>query len=235
MAENRPAPHPGPLPASGAREIAPPRAALKADRWMRRLIRMLLAGAAALGGTAGRAEAAFRFTFEQQGADVVAIGNGSVDLAGLTLIGEDVLNDSGVSAANALAGVAGVVAAYGKIAGPASFGTGGHVVASMGGGDAVAVNGADGFLGVPAGYASGSALSSSMEFAGQTFASIGLSPGTYAWTWGSGIDADSFTVEIGPAVPEPASALSVGVGLIGLAAMRRRCSKSGRRPNLLRG
>ena len=54
-----------------------------------------------------------------------------------------------------------------------------------------------------------------MEFAGQTFASIGLSPGTYAWTWGSGIDADSFTVEIGPAVPEPASALSVGIGLIG--------------------
>jgi PEP-CTERM motif len=211
-------------------------AALKADRWMRRLIRMLLAGAAALGaaaGTAGQAEAAFTFAFRQQGADVVAIGNGSVDLAGLSPIGEQVLADSGVSAEKAIAGVAGAVAVYAGIAGPASFGAGGHFVASLGGGDAVAVNGSDGFLGVPLGYVSGSPLSSSMEFAGRTFASIGLSPGTYAWTWGSGIDADSFTVEIGPAVPEPASALSVGVGLIGLAAVRRR-DKSRRKPSPFR-
>ena len=131
---------------------------------------------------------------------------------------------SGVSAKDALAGEG---EAYAGIMGPASFGSGGHFVASTGGGDAVAVNGADGFLGVPVGYGSGSALSSSLEFAGQTFASIGLSPGTYAWTWGSGIDADSFTVEIGPAVPEPASALLVGIGLIGLAAMRRRSGKPG--------
>jgi hypothetical protein len=102
-----------------------------------------------------------------------------------------------------------------------------HFIASIGGGDAVAVNGADHILGVPLGYVSGSALSSSMEFAGETFASIGLSPGRYAWTRGAGIDADSFTVEIGPAVPEPASALTVGVGLIGLAAVRRRRGKSG--------
>ena len=143
-------------------------------------------------------------------------------MAGLSFVDDVVLPDSGVSADKAIAGVAGAVAVYAGITGPASFGRGGHSVASIGGGDAVAVNGADGFLGVPLGYVSGSALSSSMEFAGQTFASIGLSPGTYAWTWGAGINADSFTVEIGPAVPEPASALTVGVGLIGLAAVRRR-------------
>lgn len=204
---------------------------------MPRLVRMLLAGAAALGaaaGTAGRAEAAFTFTFEEQGADVVAIGSGSLDLASLSFVDDVVLPDSGVSAEKAIAGVAGDVSVYAGIAGPASFGAGGHFVASMGGGDAVAVNGSDGFLGVPLDYVSGSALSSSVEFAGQTFASIGLTPGTYTWTWGSGINADSFRVEIGPAVPEPASALSFGVGLIGLAAMRRHRAKSGRRPNLPR-
>ena len=55
---------------------------------------MLVTGAVALGtvaGTGGRAEAAFIFTFQEQGADVVAIGSGSVDLAGLSRIGEDVL------------------------------------------------------------------------------------------------------------------------------------------------
>jgi hypothetical protein len=40
---------------------------------------MLVTGAVALGtvtGTGGRAEAAFIFTFQEQGADVVAIGSG---------------------------------------------------------------------------------------------------------------------------------------------------------------
>lgn len=97
------------------------------------------------------------------------------------------------------------------------------------------LNGLDGFLGVPLAYVSGSALSSSMEFANQTFASIGLKPGTYIRTWGSGSNADSLTVRIGPAaVPEPASVLMVGVGLLTLAGVRHRRGKSGRKPDLLR-
>ena len=61
---------------------------------MRRLVRMLLTSVAALGtiaGTIGSAEAAFTFTFQEQGTDVVVIGSGSVDLAGLSWIGEGVL------------------------------------------------------------------------------------------------------------------------------------------------
>jgi hypothetical protein len=92
---------------------------------MRPLIGMLLAGATALGAAAGaaeRAEAAFTFNFEQQGADVVATGSGSIDLAGLSFIDNVPLPDSGVSADKAIAGVAGRVAAYAGIAGPVSFG-----------------------------------------------------------------------------------------------------------------
>jgi hypothetical protein len=50
------------------------------------------------------------------------------------------------------------------------------------------------------------------EFAGQTFATIGLTPGTYAWTWGSGIDADSFTIEIGPLFRSPPQFCRSGSG-----------------------
>ena len=192
---------------------------------MRRLVKTRLASSTVLAmaaGISGHAKAALIFTFQEQGSDVVATGSGSVDLAGLSRSGEDILSASGVSAQNGVAGVAGTVAVYTGIAGPDSFGPGGPVVASSGGGDAVAINGSDGFLGVPLGYVSGAALSSSMEFVGQTFASIGLTPGKYVWNWGSGVNADSFTVQIGPrAIPEPASMLAVGAGLLGLRAVRR--------------
>jgi hypothetical protein len=196
---------------------------------------MLLTSGTVLGtiaGTSGSAEAAFTFTFLEQGADVVATGSGTIDLAGFTKppSGPMGLDDSGVRAQTALTGIAGTVRVYAGIAGPSSFGSGGPKIASKGGGDAVAVNGADGFLGVPLAYVSGNALSNSMEFAGETFASIGLTPGTYTWTWGAGINADSLTVQIGP-VPEPASVLVVGVGLLGLAAVRHRraCTRPTRR------
>jgi hypothetical protein len=66
---------------------------------------MLLTGAAALGtvtATGRGAEAAFTFTFQEQETDVVATGSVSVDLTGLSPIGEDDLRASGVSANNAV-------------------------------------------------------------------------------------------------------------------------------------
>jgi hypothetical protein len=96
------------------------------------------------------------------------------------------------------------------------------MIASIGGGDTIAVNGADGVLGVPLAFVSGDALSNSMDFAGETIASLGLTPGIYTWTWGSGINVDSLTVQIGP-VSEPASLARFGVGLAGLGmALRTR-------------
>jgi hypothetical protein len=188
---------------------------------------MLLTSVAALGtiaGTVGSAEAAFTLTFLEQGGDVVATGSGTIDLAGLppqTPV-EQPLKDTGVEARMALTGTAGTVKAYTGITGPSSFGSGGRTNASNGGGDAIAVHGADGVLGVPLAYVSGNALSNSMEFAGKTFASIGLMPGTYTWTWGSGINADSFTIQIGPAAaPEPPSLTVLAMGIAGLGLLLR--------------
>jgi hypothetical protein len=56
-------------------------------------------------------------------------------------------------------------------------------------------------------------------------ASLGVTPGTYEWTWGSGVTADSFTLQIGAvAVPEPATLLvfALPLGLIVLLAARYR-------------
>ncbi len=76
---------------------------------------------------------------------------------------------------------------------------------------------------MPQGYVSGAALSDSMTFNNATLASLGVTPGTYVWTWGAGAN-QNFTLIIGGAgVPDGGSTVSLlGCGLLGLAALRRK-------------
>jgi hypothetical protein len=37
-----------------------------------------------------------------------------------------------------------------------------------------------------------------MTFTGQTFINLGVTPGTYTYTWGTGLNADSMTLQVGP-------------------------------------
>jgi hypothetical protein len=190
-------------------------------------------GLGILGGAgllAQPAHAEFIATIAQVGPNVVVTGTGTIDLTGLTLAGIVTAN-SGIIPDGGVLGVgppsAGAVDLYtGSISGPASFGTGGVTApSSSGSGDKVVLV-APSTLDAPEGYVSGTALSDTSTYDNSTLASLGLTPGTYTYTWNRGPAADSFVIQINAAsvVPEPAnlSLLAAAVMMTLVAARGRR-------------
>jgi hypothetical protein len=124
----------------------------------------------------------------QEGGNVVATGSGAIDLTGLSFhftIGFPALIDPSSGEIFTGPTIADLQAAdvYSGITGPGSFGSGAARPASSGSGDLVGVGGA---LFVPTGYVSGSPLSDTSTYDGQTFATIGATPGKFEWKWGTG-------------------------------------------------
>jgi len=81
----------------------------------------------------------------------------------------------------------------------------------------------NGDLFLPSGYVSGGLLDTGQDiFNNATFASLGLIPGTYVWTWGAAAD-QSYTVEIGT-TPLPAALplFATGLGAMGLFGWHRK-------------
>ena len=76
--------------------------------------------------------------------------------------------------------------AIGVFSGPRSFGVGAFTLASSSGGDSVGIIFNADLLYVPDGYVSNTALSSSSMYNNQTFASLGVTPGTYICRGGLG-------------------------------------------------
>lgn len=169
----------------------------------------------------------------QQGNDVIATGSGAFDLTGLAY-------HSVTPAFPAIDPFhAGIILGfpspsldvYTGITGPTSIGNGSPRFANGGSGDTIGFEGStfdfgDPVIAVPSGYLSGAALSSTAAWDNATFASLGVTPGRYVWTWGTGPE-QSFTLEVGNAVgvPEPATLGMFGLGalLIGaFAGLRRR-------------
>src|SRR5262249_21979605 len=119
-------------------------------------------------------------------------------------------------------------ASWTGLTGPNSFGSGGSRSTAAHSGDSVGIQGVFATLILPGDYSAGAPLAADLIYPDDTFATLGLTPGTYVWRW----PGDTLTVQIGqrpgPAVPEPGSALLIGAGVIGLAAMRSWRKRRGR-------
>jgi VPDSG-CTERM motif len=182
---------------------------------------------------------AYVVTLEQVGSNVVvANGSGPINLTGLTFSsthesvtliapGPGYLQTGGTGPPSR----PGLSSHFIGITGPTSFGPGGfppELLADTASGDIVgiliSVLGGEGILTVPQGYVSGSALSSTATWNFTTFASLGVTPGTYVWAWGTGLPNQNFTLVIGgTGVPDGGTTVSLlGCALLGLAALRRK-------------
>jgi hypothetical protein len=175
-------------------------------------------GAAILVGlSASSARAGFVVELTQQGSNVVATGSGAIDLTGLTFSdsgGAQIGLNPSFGAITTGTGGSPLADFYFGLTGPANFGSGGLTSASSGAGDLVGLSGASS-LAVPQGYHSDSPLSDTSTYLSQTFGSLGVTPGTYEWTWGSGAN-QNFTLVIGTVVPEPSTWAMMLLGFAGL-------------------
>ena len=171
-------------------------------------------GARILAVSVGAAKAdPFVLTMQEVGSNVVATGSGNINLTGLvplgaftadaSLIPNQALWRTGLSLPFEVEEFAGTVS------GPTSFGSGGVSTPTTSSGSTVGISGNIVF--VPQFYPNDTLLNNTSQFNNQTFATLGVTPGTYLWTWGSGAD-QRLTLDIVNPVPGPI----VGAGLPGL-------------------
>lgn len=175
------------------------------------------------------AHAGYIVTLEQVGPNVVATGSGAIDLSGLSLI------IRGVTVSMIVPVIGGILTGptistdadvYVRAVGPTNFGSGIRNFADSGSGDLVGIAGAAGGVDVPHGYVSDTVLSDRSTYDNATFTSLGVTPGTYVWTWGTGAN-QNFTLKVGGArVPDAGSTfrlLLVAVsGVFGASRLRSR-------------
>jgi PEP-CTERM motif len=176
-----------------------------------------LGAAILIGLSAPPARAGYVVDLTQQGSNVVATGSGPIDLTGLTFFSSLGAPSSLINPGEGfiLTGPAPILGdQYTGITGPTSFGGGSIAFAASGSGDEVGILFEK--LVVPVGY-SGTALSDTATYGSQTFSSLGVTPGTYKWTWGTGAN-QNFTLVIGAAaVPEPSTWAMMLLGFAGLS------------------
>jgi hypothetical protein len=150
------------------------------------------------GATGGTGD--FNVTISQVGSNVVWSGSGKFNLTALTSAGTTSIG-GGFQANQAVWAIGPIVTVdtySGSITYPATFGSGGVGVTSNTGSTFGILPGGSGrLLYVPSGYTSNSVISGTSTYNSTTIAGMGLTPGTYTWSWGSGGNASTLVMTIG--------------------------------------
>lgn len=172
------------------------------------------------------ANATFVINVTEVGNSVVASGSGSINTAGLNPLGFNTSWSQPQLQFDSLQLGSGGAAVYNGYTGPSTIGPGPDSLGAMTAirtGDPVGLTLFNTIprLYVPQNYVSGSALAGTSTFSNKSLATLGLAVGSYQFTWGSGINADSMTVNV--SVPEPSSVLLL---FASAAALMRRRSRS---------
>ncbi len=171
-----------------------------------RIFPLTLASFLAIASLSDRVDAAAMIKITESGGDVIVSAAGSMNIAGLTFL-ETSSTAQGINSSSSFLEVStGPIDLYQSISGPSSFGTGNLTFPSSGSGDRFGIRFGASSLAVPAGYVSGTSLAGTSIFSGKSFAQLGLAPGYYTWTWGSGNNADSLTIKVADA-PTPIQAI----------------------------
>ena len=193
------------------------------------------------------AQAAVTINFAESGGDVVATSSGSLITAGLSNPATLTTSQGFVQWTGPVPGVMNCAVLVGTDpieadafvftdwanANTDACSTAGTIPATSGTGNFVGVfsrTGASDGIYIPNNYVSGAPISGSSTWAGETFASLGLVPGSYTFTFGAGATADSITLNIGPtaapsATPVPTLSQWALIGLavlLSLAAAQKR-------------
>jgi hypothetical protein len=199
---------------------------------MKSKLSVALAACALLGATEAKTAPLnpFVVTIEQVGPNVVATGSGEFDVTGLISAGG--VSDGGeiFPAHPSIFLSSGTLTIYSSSgSGPANFGPGGTSSDSSESGSGLTFAFFPSVdllsLGLPPGYTSGTALSDQDIFDNTTLAMLGITPGTYVWTWGGTTEADqSFTIDVVSSTPLPAALplFATGLGMMGWIAKRRK-------------
>jgi hypothetical protein len=145
---------------------------------------------------------AFTVTLLEVGSDVVMSGYGGLNILDLTYV-----STSGYASGIApqfgifLLGTGTVnldLYTGSTFSQPPNFGVGSTgTTTSIDTGTLMGVNPAN-HLAVPVGYVSGSYIEGSTTYLNQTLSSLGATPGTYIYSWGSGANSSILTLQVGP-------------------------------------
>jgi hypothetical protein len=162
--------------------------------------------------------------------EVIISASGSAKTSDLNPVFRNIYEDGFIVPENGLIVVGiGDAQYYAPVSGPLSVGVsvGGasYIQPNSNTAGIVGILATEGAIILPYEYVSGGDLSASSTYSATALSALGLTVGTYTWTWGFGETADSlvFNVVGAPApVPEPASMVLLGAGLLGLGAARRR-------------